>query len=120
FWVVDAVVNAIEAGGYDGPVQFDYQPPRTENDGGAWVSAGACKRTYLILRDKVLKCRADPEVQAALDASKVTELSQPTLSEGETWRDVREVNIDIDAYAERGLGYELLDQLALEHLYGVR
>ena len=25
-----------------------------------------------------------------------------------------------DAYANRGLGYEHLDQLALEHLYGVR
>ena len=47
-------------------------------------------------------------------------LSEPTLADGETWRDVREVSIDIDAYAERGLGYEQLDQLALEHLYGVR
>ncbi|HEY0716865.1 MAG TPA: xylose isomerase [Streptosporangiaceae bacterium] len=116
FWVVDAIV----AGGYDGPVHFDYKPPRTENDEGVWVSAAACMRNYLILRDKVRRFRADPEVQAALAASKIAELSQPTLTEGETWRDVREVSIDIGAYAERGLGYEHLDQLALEHLYGVR
>ena len=120
FWVVDAVVQAIDAGQYDGPVHFDYKPPRTEDDEGVWVSAAACMRNYLILRDKARKFRADPEVQAALAASKVAELSQPTLAQGESWRDVREVSIDIDAYAERGLGYELLDQLALEHLYGVR
>jgi xylose isomerase len=120
FWVVDAVVQAIDAGQYDGPVHFDYKPPRTEDDEGVWVSAAACMRNYLILRDKVRKFRADPEVQAALAASKVAELSQPTLAQGESWRDVREVSIDIDAYANRGLGYEHLDQLALEHLYGVR
>ena len=120
FWVVDAVVNAIEAGGYDGPIHFDFKPPRTENDEGVWVSAAACMRNYLILRDKVLRFRADPEVAEALAASRVAELSQPTMADGETWRDVRDVSIDIGAYAERGLGYERLDQLALEHLYGVR
>ena len=116
FWVVDAIV----AGGYDGPIHFDYKPPRTENDEGVWVSAAACMRNYLILRDKVRKFRADPEVAEALAAAKVAELSQPTLADGETWRDVHEVSIDVDAYAGRGLGYERLDQLALEHLYGVR
>src|SRR6202034_1050982 len=110
FWVVDTLLP----GGYAGPVHFDFKPPRTENDEGVWVSAAACMRNYLILRDKVLRFRADPEVQAALGASGVGALSQPTLAEGETWRDVREVDIDIDAYAERGLGYEHLDQLALE------
>ena len=49
FWVVDALVT----GGYDGPVHFDYKPPRTEDDEGVWVSAAACMRNYLILRDKV-------------------------------------------------------------------
>ena len=65
FWVVDA----LEAGGYDGPVHFDYKPPRTEDDDGVWVSAAACMRNYLILRDKVRAFRADPEVKAALAAS---------------------------------------------------
>ena len=40
FWVVDV----LEQGGYDGPVHFDYKPPRTENDEGVWVSAAACMR----------------------------------------------------------------------------
>ncbi len=116
FWVVDA----LEAGGYDGPVHFDYKPPRTENDEGVWVSAAACMRNYLILRDKVRKFRSDPEVIEALRASGVAQLSQPTLADGESWRDVRDVEIDVTALGARGLGYERLDQLALEHLYGIR
>jgi xylose isomerase len=116
FWVVDTLL----AGGYDGPVHFDYKPPRTEDDEGVWVSAAACMRNYLILREKVRAFRADPEVAEALAASRVAELAQPALAPGETWRDIREVSIDIDALAKRGMGYERLDQLALEHLYGVR
>ena len=79
-------------GGYDGPVHFDYKPPRTEDDDGVWVSAAACMRNYLILRDKVRAFRADPEVKAALAASGVEDLATPTLAAGETWRDVRGVH----------------------------
>jgi xylose isomerase len=50
----------------------------------------------------------------------VDQLGSPTLDPGETWRDVREPHADVDALAQRGLAYEHLDQLALEHLYGVR
>src|ERR1700736_3512442 len=116
FWVVDT----LEAGGYDGPVHFDYKPPRTENDEGVWDSAAACMRNYLILREKARAFRADPEVKAALAAARVAELAEPTLAPGETWRDVRDASADIDALAARGMAYEHLDQLALEHLYGVR
>jgi xylose isomerase len=44
----------------------------------------------------------------------------PTLAGGESWRDVRDVTIDADARGAMGMGYERLDQLALEHLYGIR
>jgi xylose isomerase len=116
FWVVDA----LEAGGYDGPVHFDYKPPRTEDDAGVWVSAAACMRNYLILRDKVRAFRADPEVAEALQASRVPELSLPTLADGETWRDIRGFAPDVEALGERGMAFERLDQIALEYLYGVR
>ncbi len=84
FWVVDA----LEAGGYHGPVHFDYKPPRTEDDDGVWTSAAACMRNYLILRAKVRAFRADPDVQAALRAARVDHLATPTLAAGETWRDI--------------------------------
>jgi xylose isomerase len=118
FWVVDTLL----AGGYDGPVHFDYKPPRTEDDEGVWASAAACMRNYLILRDKARAFRADPEVQAALAASRTAELREPTLAPGETWRDVvaAAASVDTAALGRRGMGYEHLDQLALEHLYGIR
>ena len=116
FWIVDA----LEAGGYDGPVHFDYKPPRTEDDDGVWASAAACMRNYLILREKARAFRADPEVAEALAASHVADLALPTLADGETWRDVQGFTPDIDALAVRGMAFERLDQLALEHLYGVR
>jgi len=116
FWVVDA----LESGGYDGPVHFDFKPPRTEDDDGVWRSAAACMRNYLILRAKVRAFRADPEVVEALRAARVPDLSLPTLAEGETWRDVRGYTPDVTALGERGMGFEHLDQLALEYLYGVR
>jgi xylose isomerase len=64
--------------------------------------------------------RARREVIAALGAARVDQLSVPTLAEGETWRDVAEYTPDTDALGRRGMVFEYLDQLALEHLYGVR
>ena len=116
FWVVDA----LEAGGYDGVVHFDFKPPRTEDDEGVWASAAACMRNYLILREKARAFRADPDVQEALRAARVEQLALPTLADGESWRDVRDFEPDVAALGAHGMAFEQLDQLALEHLYGVR
>src|SRR6266700_1197904 len=116
FWVVDL----LEASDYAGPIHFDFKPPRTEDDDGVWDSAAACMRNYLILREKARAFRTDSEVVKALAAARVSELAQPTLGHGETWRDVRDFTPDIGALAARGMAFERLDQLALEHLYGVR
>jgi len=116
FWVVDL----LDSSDYAGPIHFDFKPPRTENDDGVWASAAACMRNYLILRAKARAFRADPEVADALAAARVPELSHPTLGDGETWRDVRDFRPDVEALGARGMAYERLDQLALEHLYGVR
>lgn len=116
FWTVDIIEN----GGYDGPRHFDFKPPRTEDFDGVWASAEGCMRNYLILREKVRAFRADPEVSEALEAARVPELSQPTLAEGETLESLRSEEFDPEAAAARGMAFERLDQLALEHLYGVR
>ena len=47
-----------------------------------WDSAAANMRTYLLLKERAAAFRADPEVQEALAASKVAELSMPTLERG--------------------------------------
>ena len=116
FWTVDIVEN----GGYDGPRHFDFKPPRTEDFDGVWTSAAACMRNYLILREKSRAFRADPEVQEALVAARVDELAKPTLADGEDIGTLRAEEFDPEAAGRRGMGFERLDQLALEHLYGVR
>jgi xylose isomerase len=52
--------------------------------------------------------------------SNIPELSQPTLGAGETWRDLAKDSFDVEAAGTRGYGYEAIDQLALEHLMGVK
>ncbi len=116
FWTVDI----LESGGYQGPRHFDFKPPRTEDDAGVWASAAGCIRNYLILREKSQAFRADPDVQAALSAARVDQLSVATVAEGESLADLRAESFDPEAAAARGMAFEALDQLALEHLYGVR
>jgi xylose isomerase len=101
-------------------VHFDYKPPRTEDLEGVWETARGCMRNYLILREKVQAFRADPEVAEVLAAARITEITQPTLGAGETLEELRKATFDPDALAQRGLGFERLDQLAMDHLLGVR
>ncbi|MEV4187027.1 xylose isomerase [Streptosporangium canum] len=114
------LVDLLENGGYDGPRHFDYKPLRTEDTEDVWVSAAANMRTYLILKEKAKAYRADPEVVEALAASRVAELSEPTLAPGETLEDLHRDDFDVDRAAARGFHFSRLNQLALEHLLGVR
>ena len=119
--ITAADLDTLLAGGYDGPVHFDFKTPRTEDDNGVWVAAEACMRNYLILREKAQAFRADPEVQSALADAQLPELAKPTMSEGETWSDIEAGEVpDVEAIGAHGMAFERLDQLALEHLYGVR
>jgi xylose isomerase len=107
---------------YTGPRHFDYKPSRTENMDGVWDSAAANMATYLLLKQRAIAYRADPEVQAALDQAGVTSLRQPTLEPGESLADLRSSNagFDPDTAGDRGYGFVRLNQLALEHLVGAR
>ena len=120
FWTVDALLGGGSGRAYDGFLHFDYKPPRAEASDGVWESARACMRNYLILRDKVQAFRRDPEVVAALDQVGVTALRQPTLDAEESLDALRKEPVDINALGERSVGLEALDQLAMEHLLGVR
>jgi len=119
------LVDLLEAAGYDGAKHFDFKPLRAEDAEGVWVSAAACMRTYLILQAKAKAWRADPEVREAMAAAGVPDLSRPTLAPGETLTDLlsdRSAFEDFDAEAagKRATNIERLDQLALEHILGVR
>src|SRR5215813_1276502 len=82
------LVDLLESAGYEGPRHFDYKPSRTEDLDGVWASAEANMRTYLLLKQRAAAFRADPEVQAALRASRVDELATPTLGPDETTTDL--------------------------------
>ncbi|WP_020661054.1 xylose isomerase [Amycolatopsis benzoatilytica] len=114
------LVDLLEQGGYDGPRHFDYKPLRTEDSEDVWVSAAANMRTYLILREKARAFRADPEAAEALAAARVPELATPTLAPGETLDDLAADEFDVEAAGKRGYHFTRLNQLALEHLLGVR
>ena len=77
-------------------------------------------RNYLILRERARAFRADPEVRAALEAAGVSELEQPTVGEGESLDDIRNASYDLETLRTRSVGMEAVDQLAMEHLLGVR
>jgi xylose isomerase len=128
FALVDLLENGGLAGGpsYGGPRHFDYKPSRTEDETGVWVSAKANMTNYLLLKERAAAFRSDPEVQAALAAAKVPELSVPTLSDGESYEQLladRSAWEDFDAtsyFGAKGYGFVHLQQLATEHLLGAR
>ena len=128
FALVDLLENGGPNGGqtYTGPRHFDYKPSRTEDVAGVWTSAAANMRTYLLLKQRAAAFRADPEVQTALAASKVPDLSNNTLAPGESYDDLLAdrasyEDFDADAYfGGKGFGFVHLQQLALEHLLGAR
>ena len=116
FWLVDL----LETAGYEGPRHFDFKPVRTDGFDGVWESAKNCMRNYLILKERAAAFRADPRVQDALRASRVGELAAPTLGAGEQVTDLLgENDFDVEAAAARGMHFEHLDQLAMDHLLGI-
>jgi xylose isomerase len=114
------LVDLLERYKYDGPKHFDYKPARTEDDKGVWESATSNMRTYLALKERAAAFRADSRVIEAMKASNIPGLNESTLGSGETWRDLAKDSFDVEAAGVRGYGYELVDQLALEHLMGVK
>jgi xylose isomerase len=127
FFLVDLLESAGPDGArsYEGPRHFDYKPSRTEDFSGVWASAEANMRTYLLLKERAAAFRADPEAQAALAASRVAELSVPTLADGESYADLLAdrsafEDFDADAAGERGFHFVALQQIAIEHLLGAR
>jgi len=114
------LVDLLERYEYQGPKHFDYKPARTEDDAGVWESATANMRTYLALKERALAFRNDPRVIDAMKASRIDQLEVATLGAGETWRDLGDESFDVELAGGRGYGYEKIDQLAIEHLMGVK
>lgn len=128
FSTVDLLENGGPNGGptYDGPRHFDYKPSRTEDESGVWDSVKANMSMYLMLKERAVAFRADPEVQEALQAARVYELGENTMGDGEDYDDLiadRSAYEDFDTevyFGGKGFGFVRLQQLASEHLLGFR
>jgi xylose isomerase len=117
------LVKLLEDVQWPGMRHFDAHAYRTESAEGVWEFALGCMRTYLILREKAERFRADPEIQAALAAAMVRSIDEPAIAgrpTGEAIDALRRGPYDLDAFATRGYGHERLDQLVTELIMGAR
>ena len=115
------LVKLLEDALWPGMRHFDSHAYRTEDEQGVWDFAAGSMRTYLILKDKVARFNADPEIQQILG-----ELgSRGERPGGVSWSPeraaaLRAEQFDLTSLRRLGYGYERLDQLTMELLLGVR
>jgi xylose isomerase len=117
------LVKFLEDVGYDGPRHFDAHAYRTEDYNGVRDFAIGCMRTYLILREKAQQFNQDKEIQALLAEINSGDLGlggDGVLYSAQKAQTIKDRNFDRRALGQRGLHYELLDQLTIELLLGAR
>jgi len=108
------VVKLLEDHMWDGPRTFDAHAYRTADRDEVWDFVEGCMRTYLLLKEKVRRFNADPEIQAILK-----DLRSGSAEKLPTYEDLQKASFDWDALARRKLHHERLDQLTQELLLGV-
>jgi xylose isomerase len=116
------LVKLLEDARWPGMRHFDSHAYRTEDEQGVWDFAAGSMRTYLILKEKVQRFNADPEIRAMLGelhARGAATGQRMRYSEAEA-EAVRDERFDLDSLRARGYAYERLDQLTMEVLMGVR
>ena len=110
------------AGGarYEGPLHFDSHAYRTEDDEGVWEFARGSMRTYKILHERAKSFDSDPRVKewtAEQSDARLENLARAfTPAKAAALKQER---FDVEMIAAKGLGYERLDQVMVEHLLGV-
>ncbi|HPH97744.1 MAG TPA: xylose isomerase [Anaerolineaceae bacterium] len=117
------LVKFLEDVGYAGPRHFDAHAYRTEDYAGVKDFARGCMRTYLILKEKAARFNADPQIQALLAEINAVDASMLPFAGSyspEKAAALRAHAFDRKTISSRGLRYELLDQLTIEVLTGVR
>jgi len=116
------LVRLLESGGYGGPRHFDARPYRTEAGEDVWGFADGCMRTYLALADAARRFDADPDVQQALADAGAPGLHTPTVGaySSEAAQRLLGERHDLEALAAPGRHNDRVDQLAIEHILGLR
>jgi xylose isomerase len=117
------LVKFLEDVGYDGSRHFDAHAYRSSGYEDVKEFAKGCMRTYLILKEKAERFKADTEIQTLLAEINADDGSFNYLNSGYSAaaaNKLRDTEIDRVALGARNLPYERLDQLTVELLLGVR
>jgi xylose isomerase len=116
------LVKLIEDAKWPGMRHFDSHAYRTEDEQGVWDFAAGSMRTYLILKDKVERFNADPDIQSLLSELRSRGGSAGTrpVFGATSARELKLRTFDLDAMRQQGYAYERLDQLTMEIVLGVR
>lgn len=118
------LVKLLEDAQWQGMRHFDSHAYRTEDEAGVWDFAYYSMRTYNILKDKVARFHADPEIQSLLAQLGAKDRTGAWSGSVRYSRDhasrLLDAAFDLDALRTQGFAYERLDQLTTELLLGVR
>jgi xylose isomerase len=114
FWLV----KFLEDVGYNGPRHFDAHAYRTEDCEGVKDFARGCMRTYLILKSKAERWKADPEITAMVKELSTEDQGSSKLNgfSKENAGALLKRVFDKDAMTSKLLQYERLDQLTIDLL----
>ena len=117
------LVKLLEDNQYTGSRHFDAHAYRTEDYEGVKDFARGCMRTYLILKEKAERWNADSEIQAIVAEINADDGSMNQYFgkySSDKSNALKMHSFDRAAIAQRGMKYELLDQLTIEVLLGAR
>lgn len=117
------LVKLLEDHHYTGSRHFDAHAYRTEDYEGVKDFARGCMRTYLILKEKADQFNNDPDIQSILKELKEMDEGLPEFAGAYSHAKadaIKKHSFDRKALSEKGLRYELLDQLTNEVILGVR
>ncbi|HVH09242.1 MAG TPA: hypothetical protein VM736_05555, partial [Gemmatimonadales bacterium] len=116
------LVKLLEDARWPGMRHFDAHAYRTEDEEGVWDFARGCMRTYLILKEKVERFHADPEIQALLEEldTRGRDGAAPRAFSPDAARALKTRVFDLEALRQPGYAFERLDQLTVELLLGAR
>jgi xylose isomerase len=111
------LVKLLEESGYAGPKHIDAHAYRTEDMDGVWEFAKGCMRTYKILAHKAKLFAQDKEIQGLINQGQKQPLEKYSAA---GHAKLMAEAFDYDKIAEKGSGYEKLDQLLFDLMMGAR
>jgi len=120
------LVKLLEDARWDGMRHFDSHAYRTEDEQGVWDFAYGSMRMYNILKEKVARFHADPEIREILrsleqrSTATVAGVGPGVKYDSKLATSLKAHQFDVGGLAARGYEYERLDQLTTEVLLGTR